>query len=109
MRLAEESAKPNAERLREYSEAGLDSLKLQLFSDAPIYDDLETVKLADSLGMMDEIMGGGQRTGENGAGRQIAARPRRGIGSRHQAQGCRRSQAPGRRRPEGHRRFDTIP
>src|SRR5882724_4300199 len=40
VRLAEESPKPNAERLREFSEAGLDSLKLQLFSEAPIYDDL---------------------------------------------------------------------
>src|SRR5260221_5935789 len=35
VRLAEETSKPNGERLREYSEAGLDSLKLQLFSDAP--------------------------------------------------------------------------
>ena len=49
VRLADESAKPNADRLREYAEAGLDSLKLQLFSEAPIYPDLETVKLADSL------------------------------------------------------------
>ncbi len=57
VRLAEESTKPNNERLREYSEAGLDSLKLQLFSEAPIYEDLETVKLADSLGMMAEMMG----------------------------------------------------
>jgi hypothetical protein len=57
VRLAEETAKPNGERLREYSEAGLASLKLQLFSDAPIYDDLETVQLADSLGMMAEVMG----------------------------------------------------
>jgi hypothetical protein len=57
VRLAEETAKPNGERLREYSEAGLDSLKLQLFSDAPIYDDLETVQLADSLGMMAEALG----------------------------------------------------
>jgi Peptidase S46 len=57
VRLAEESQKPNSERLHEYSEAGLDSLKLQLFSEAPIYDDLETVKLADSLGMMVEVMG----------------------------------------------------
>ena len=57
VRLSEETAKPNAERLREYSEAGLDSLKLQLFSDAPIYEDLETVQLADSLGMMVEFMG----------------------------------------------------
>jgi hypothetical protein len=57
VRLAEESPKPNAERLREFSEAGLDSLKLQLFSEAPIYDDLEIVKLADSLGLMMEVMG----------------------------------------------------
>ena len=57
VRLAEESAKPNSERLREFSQAGLDSLKLELFSEAPIYDDLETVKLADSLGMMAEVMG----------------------------------------------------
>ena len=37
VRLADESAKPNADRLREYAEAGLDSLKQQLFSEAPIY------------------------------------------------------------------------
>jgi len=58
VRLAQESAKPNSERLREYSEAGLDSLKLQLFSDAPIYEDLEILQLADSLGMMTEVLGG---------------------------------------------------
>ena len=57
VRLAEETSKPNGERLREYSEAGLDSLKLQVFSDAPIYEDLETVQLADSLGMMAEALG----------------------------------------------------
>src|SRR5579862_8626877 len=57
VRMAEEGAKPNSDRLREYSAAGLDSLKMQLFSEAPIYDDLETVKLADSLGMMIEVLG----------------------------------------------------
>ena len=62
VRLAEESVKPNSERLREYSEAGLDSLKLQLFSDAPIYGDLETAQLADSLGMMEEVLGGDNPT-----------------------------------------------
>jgi len=30
---------------------------MQLYSDAPIYTDLETVKLADSLGMMTEMLG----------------------------------------------------
>jgi hypothetical protein len=57
VRLAQETPKPNSERLREFSESSLDSLKLQLFSEAPIYDDLETVKLADSLGLMMEVMG----------------------------------------------------
>jgi hypothetical protein len=57
VRMAEEGAKPNADRLREYSAAGMDSLKMQLFSEAPIYEDLETVKLADSLGMMIEVLG----------------------------------------------------
>src|ERR1700688_1546645 len=62
VRLAEETQKPNGERLREYSDAGLSSLKLQLFSDAPIYDDLETVTLADSLGMLAEVMGEENKT-----------------------------------------------
>jgi hypothetical protein len=62
VRLAEESTKPNSERLREYSEASLDSLKLGLFSDAPIYDDLESVTLGDSLGMMVEVLGENNET-----------------------------------------------
>lgn len=57
LRLAQETPKPNNERLREFSEANLEPLKLQLFSEAPIYDDLETVKLADSLGLTMEVMG----------------------------------------------------
>jgi hypothetical protein len=57
VRYAEESRKPNAERMREYNEAGLESLKQDLFSEAPIYDDLETVKLADALSYMVEIAG----------------------------------------------------
>ncbi len=57
VRLAEESRKPNAERLREYSEAGLESLKEELFSKAEIYSDLEIAKLGDSLGMLIELLG----------------------------------------------------
>jgi hypothetical protein len=60
VRLAEESGKPNGERLREYSEARLGSLKQQLFSDAPIYDDLEIAELADSLSMYAGLEGGDQ-------------------------------------------------
>ncbi|HJT34335.1 MAG TPA: S46 family peptidase [Pirellulales bacterium] len=57
VRLTAETEKPNAQRLREYAEAGLESLKQQLFSEAPIYADLEIAKLADSLGMLEEILG----------------------------------------------------
>jgi len=58
VRQTEESAKPNAERLREYGEAGRESLEQELFSTAPIYADMETVKLADSLGSLMEQLGG---------------------------------------------------
>jgi hypothetical protein len=57
LRLNEESAKPNAERLREFRESNLESLKFQLFSEAPIYNDLETTLLADSLTMFAEMRG----------------------------------------------------
>lgn len=57
VRMTDEDAKPNAERLREFGEAGRASLEMQLYSDAPIYTDLEMVKLADSLGMMTEMLG----------------------------------------------------
>ncbi len=57
VRLSEESTKANSERLREYAEAGIDSLKLQLFSEAPIFPDLETVKLTDSLSYLMEQAG----------------------------------------------------
>ncbi|MCX5643563.1 MAG: S46 family peptidase [Phycisphaerae bacterium] len=57
VRLTEESAKPNADRLREYRESNLESLKFELFSEAPIYEDLETRLLADSLSMLTEMKG----------------------------------------------------
>ena len=62
VRLAEETAKPNAERLREYSEASLASLRQELFSPAPVYKDLETVKLADSLALLMETLGASHQT-----------------------------------------------
>jgi hypothetical protein len=49
VRAAEERPKPNSERLREFRESNLDSLKLQLFSPEPLYEDFETLKLANSL------------------------------------------------------------
>ncbi len=49
VRMAEEDTKPNAERLREFQEAGRKSLELELFSEAPIYPEFEKAKLAESL------------------------------------------------------------
>ena len=55
--LADEDRKPNEERLREFTDSGRDSLLQELLSTAPIYKDLETVKLADELGRLVEIRG----------------------------------------------------
>ncbi len=49
MRAVEEKTKPNGERLREYRDSNLESLEFQLFSEEPLYDDFEQLKLADSL------------------------------------------------------------
>src|SRR5437868_5034327 len=59
VRLADESQKPNAERLPEFTDARRASLELALYSPAPIYDDFEKLKLADSLGYMVELLGAG--------------------------------------------------
>ena len=48
-RAVEEKAKPNGERLREFRDSNLESLEFQLFSEEPLYDDFEQVKLAHSL------------------------------------------------------------
>jgi hypothetical protein len=49
LRAGEERPKPNGERLREYSDSGKISLELSLFSEKPIYTDLEILTLSDSL------------------------------------------------------------
>jgi Peptidase S46 len=57
VRLAAESEKPNAQRLPEFTDARRASLELALYSPAPIHDDFEKLKLADSLGFMVELLG----------------------------------------------------
>ncbi len=57
VRRAAEMQKPNAERLPEYGDARKESLELQLYSAAPIYDDFERLKLTDSLAFMQEEFG----------------------------------------------------
>jgi hypothetical protein len=68
LRAAEEKPKPSGERLREFGDARLPSLELQLFSEEPIYDTLETVKLADGLTFL-----AGQFGAENALVRQVLA------------------------------------
>lgn len=62
VRLSEELPKPNGERLREYRDSNLDSLKLQLFSSAPIHPALEKAKLTASLTFLAELLGGENKT-----------------------------------------------
>src|SRR5262249_11298235 len=57
VRLAAENEKPNAERLPEYTDARRASLELGLYSPAPIHDDFEKLKLADSLRFMNQLLG----------------------------------------------------
>ncbi len=49
LRANDERAKPNGERLPAFRESSLPSLELGLFSEQPIYDDLEELTLTDSL------------------------------------------------------------
>ena len=56
-RYKQETKKPSGERLREFRDSNLDSLKQGLFSEAPLYKDLETAKLADSLSFLVELRG----------------------------------------------------
>jgi len=58
VRLAAELPRPSAERLREYGDARLDSLKFQLFSPAPIHAELERLRLAGALSFLAEQLGG---------------------------------------------------
>ncbi len=58
VRLAAERPKKSADRLREYRDSNLESLEFQLFSPAPIYPELERVRLAGSLSFLAEILGG---------------------------------------------------
>jgi hypothetical protein len=57
VRLAEESTKPNAERLPEFTDARRASFENVLFAQTQMYDDYEKMKLADSLDFMREVYG----------------------------------------------------
>jgi hypothetical protein len=62
VRLAAEDKKPNEERLPEFTESRRASIELGLFSPAPIHEDFEKLKLADSLAFMVELLGANDAT-----------------------------------------------
>jgi len=57
VRAAAERPKPNSERMREFRDSNLPSVEQQLFSPEPVYKNLETVLLADSLSEMQDALG----------------------------------------------------
>jgi hypothetical protein len=59
VRMSVELKKPNADRLREYRESNLESLRFRVFSPAPIHAELERARLTASLTFLAEQRGGG--------------------------------------------------
>jgi len=57
VRAAAEKPKPNQERMREFRDSNLPSFEQQLFSTEPIYKNLETALLTDSLSEMQDALG----------------------------------------------------
>lgn len=57
VRVADEKPKASGERLREYRDSTLASFEEQLFSTAPLYKSLETMRLAESLAEMRDELG----------------------------------------------------
>ena len=57
VRGAEERAKPNADRLPEFTDSRLPEMEQRLFSTAPIYPEYENVRLGWSLTKMRELLG----------------------------------------------------
>jgi hypothetical protein len=57
VRAADERAKPNANRLREYTDAALPQLKTELEAKRPVYPDVDQVRLSFSLERMREYLG----------------------------------------------------
>ena len=56
--MAGEDEKPNEDRFREFRDSGRESLEHELYSPAPIYDDLEIAELAASLSLLAAKRGG---------------------------------------------------
>jgi hypothetical protein len=57
VRMAMEKTKPNAERLREFTDSNLASVQRRTLSPAPLTDEFEVLQLADSLAQLQEELG----------------------------------------------------
>jgi hypothetical protein len=57
LRAGDERAKPNGERFPEFRDSNRESLELDLFSNEPVYDDVEQATLTDSLTDMAAALG----------------------------------------------------
>ena len=57
VRAADERARPNAERLREYTDGALPQIQQFLAAETPVYPELEQVRLSFSLERMREYLG----------------------------------------------------
>jgi hypothetical protein len=58
VRLADEDAKPDGQRLPEFTQAKRAELELELFAGEPVYPELEIRKLTASLSLMQKQLGG---------------------------------------------------
>ena len=70
VRAAEERGKPNAERLREYSDARLPVLEQQVLRQAPIYPELDRTRLAFGLSKLRELLGADDPVVKDALGKQ---------------------------------------
>ena len=59
VRWADESVKPNGQRLPEYSDARKAAIERQMASEAPVHSGVEQAKLAATLGVMQQQLGAG--------------------------------------------------
>ena len=59
VRAGVEKSKPNDQRMREFRDSALPSLEQQLFSEEPLYKNLETLEMTASLNEMEEALGHG--------------------------------------------------
>ena len=60
LRASRERSEPEGERLEEFRDSARPSFELELFAQTPIYEDLESLKLEDSLTWLAETLGADQ-------------------------------------------------